>query len=208
MIDFNDLDYDELLDEWSLSIKIDSIKDFRFVEIFGQRTNYYESGTDLEIIFEKGDFNELQEFQKNAVIYFYNNQEKVLNAISDGIIKYINEFINEAWETDYDIKTRDNVKDSITIYSIKIFDVEKDNVAYYSFTGNCIWDTEHAWGMTMYKDHVFEVGQWDVSQYFNPEMDEDNPNHQEYLNRVKAAKLRFEQELIELHKKKWWEFWK
>ena len=220
-------------EEWYLEEEFKKIKEFRETGLYSSATPIDSNGY-IGIYVQEYDFDKPQGFQKNAINYFYENQEKLLNSFCNGIIEHYPKLMEiysiEEYDEEYgfpELKSIEDVKKIIGIGNIHILDDQKDDYSYLGFECGCPWDEEHGLGVIMHKERVIDVGAADISFSGSKELRKDNGTYTEE-ERLKDEKwekqiaenitrYKKEQEDIELRKsevkneelnKKWWQFWK
>ncbi|XRE44881.1 hypothetical protein ACIVBQ_003085 [Tenacibaculum discolor] len=220
-------------EEWYLEEEFQKIKEFRETGLYSSAKPNDSDGY-VGIYVQEYDFDEPQGFQKNAINYFYENQEKVLNSICNGIIEHYPKLMEiysvEEYDDEYgfpELKSIEDVKRIIGIGNIHILDDQKDDYSYLGFECGCPWDEEHGLGIIIHKERVIDVGSADISFSGSKDLRKDNGTYteEERLEDEKwekqiaenIAKYKKEQEEIKLREselknrelnKKWWQFWK
>ena len=167
-------------EEWYFEQLFEEIKEFRETGIYSI-TKPEQSDGYVGIYVQEYDFEEPQEFQINAINYFYYNQQKVLNKLCDSVIKHYSKLMEMYDVTDYDaelgfpeLKSINEVKKIIGIGNIHVFYNQKDNLSYLGFECGCPWDEEHGLGIIMHTDRVIDVGTADICFSGSKELRKDN----------------------------------
>lgn len=149
-------------DEWYIGDNLSSISEFKF----GKYADDF-----IEFWIEQTENLKPHKVQKNAFNYFIDNQESVLNALSNGVFEYCQELMKKHENQDFklvfgidELKTVADVKKIISIDAIDVLEKEKDKFSYLGFRCGCFWDQEHGLRVTMHKDKVISVD--DDSSYY------------------------------------------
>lgn len=215
-------------EEWYLEEQFDKVKEFRETGMYSI-TKAADSDGYLGVYIQDYEFDEPQEFQKQALEYFNNNQSKVLNALCLGLINHyprlmemynINELDEEFGFPE--LRTIDDVKKIIGLDNLHILSDKKDDLSYVGFECGCPWDIEHGLGIIMHRDRVIDVGGADIAFSSSRELRKDNGSYteEERIEDEKwekqiaenSSQYKKEQEIIGLNKdgtdkRKWWQFW-
>lgn len=172
-------------DEWYLEEEFEKIKKFRETGIYST-ANSKDSNGYIGIYVKEYNFEEPQDFQKNALNFFYDNQDKVLDALCTGIIQHYPKLMDKYNVKNFDtelgfpeLKSINEVKKIIGIGNIHILHYKKNNYSYIGFECGCPWDEEHGLGVIMYKDRVIDVGSADISLSGSKELRKDNGTYTE-----------------------------
>lgn len=200
-------------EEWYLEKEFENVKEFRETGLYSMAKSNDSNGY-VGIYVQEYDFDQPQDFQKNALNYFNNNQEKVLIAICNGIIEYYPKLMEmysvEEFDEEYgfpELKDINDVKKIIGIGNIHILDDQKDDYSYLGFECGCPWDEEHGLGIIIHKERVIDVSSADIALSGSKELRKDNGTYtdeerirdEEWAKRIanNIAKYKKEQEEIE-----------
>jgi hypothetical protein len=171
--------------QWYLEFQFEKIKEFRATGIYSIVQSGYSDGY-VGIHFEKSDFEKPQLFQEKSINYFLENQEVILNALCEGIIKYYPKLMEIYEISDFDeefgfpeLKNINDVKKIIGIGNIHVLEDQKDGYSYLGFECGCPWDTEHGLGVIMHKERVIDVESADIAFSSSKEVRKDNGTYTE-----------------------------
>lgn len=149
-------------DEWYFEEYLSSIAEFK--DSSSNLKGYLEVWVDTWGGENYQSFEKPQKFQEKAFDYFIENQEKILNALCNGVIEHYPKMMKmykvEEFNTEFgfpELKNIDDVKKIISIQYLKVLGEEKDNFGYLGFACSCPWDEEHGVRITMHKDRVISV---------------------------------------------------
>lgn len=125
-----------------------------------------------EIIIEfagtEDEDNEPTSEQFKTCEYIFNNADKIVGNIKQYIYKE-REVLEDVYNS-YGLRT-ENYFDlnsswkNITIEKVIIHSEKKNGMAYYGIAGECKWDEEHGFGITMLNEVVVELGDWCTGTY-------------------------------------------
>ena len=165
-------------------------------------------------------------FQEKAINYFIDNEERVLNAICEGVIRH-SSTIRERYKAlpDFpELNTIDDVKRNIVVETIHVLGEEKEGVGYLGFNCDCTWDDEHGMGILMHKDRCVDAGEVEIASEGVYSMRKDKMSAEEWAAYQQERELQIagniaaQQQWAEQNQqpeseviappKKWWEFWK
>jgi hypothetical protein len=115
--------------------------------------------------------------QIRAFQYLIDNEPAICQAIVQAVfteypqIKRDYEWTKEFHEDWDDILPNltepQEIKDLICPCSVRVWDLHKDDFAYWGIEFGCTWDEEHGFGIAMHKDRIVEMG--DGSVHFSSE---------------------------------------
>ena len=103
-----------------------------------------------------------------AYDYMIGHQKEIQDAILSAILNEYPKII-ESYRFDQDdailpiIHSNDDLKKNISLASVHIMNVYKDEIAYVGFEFICSWDGEHGLGLMTYKNQIVEFGGADTS---------------------------------------------
>ena len=108
-----------------------------------------------------------QELQ--LISWFEHNEPSVSQAVKQSIIRWCspdsaartNEF--DFGDDFHDIKTEQDLKRCIGLYSVNIHQVDHGCVPYIGFEFGCEWEEEHGLGVLMHGTRCVQIGQADVA---------------------------------------------
>ena len=139
---------------WGFKIELEKFKQLEFDN----------SSNEVEIVIRDFLDDEMEPLnqQINTMNYVLNNQEVVVDSLLDSIWKKWKE-IYEDFSIDDDkdfpnIIKKNDLKKVISIRTIYIQPLHKNDFAYYGLEGNCMWDEEHGLGFISHKDRIIEFG--------------------------------------------------
>ena len=106
--------------------------------------------------------------QLKACEFILNNSNKIVSSIKQYI--YNEREVLEDVYNSYGLATENyfdlsNSWDNITIEKVIIHSDFVNEVSYYGITGECQWDEEHGFGVTMLNEEVIEFGDWCTGAY-------------------------------------------
>lgn len=163
MINLQNYNFTNEDNEWYFEEHLGEIAEFKdkygYVNFWVAQYDY-----DNEIYLEKP-----HKYQENALNYFMENTELVLNALCNGIIEYYPKMLQEYNLEDIpefknlSLKTIFDVKNTISINVINIIGQSKDDIGYLGISGNCPWDPDHGFGVVMHKDRVVKIEDADIA---------------------------------------------
>lgn len=210
-------------DEWSFEHHVKGVASFK-----ESRNNLPGMVTFLLEQFgsEGDDFEKPMPFQQKALNYFFENEEKVLNAVCEGVIQYTPQ-IRERYKVlpDFpELKTIDDVKKNIVVETIHVLGDEKDGVGYLGFNYDCTWDDEHGMGVLMHKDRCVDAGEVEIASHSFENILQDKMTAEEWAAYKEESERRKAENIANslrwaaennaaanedvIIAKKWWQFWK
>ena len=163
MINLQNYSFTKENDEWYFEEYLSEIAEFKdkygYVSFWVNEYDY-----DNETFLEKP-----HKYQEEALNFFIENTELVLNALCKGIIEYYPKMLKEFGREDYSelrnlpLKSIADVKNTISISAIYILGQSKNDIGYLGFSGDCPWDPEHGFGIVMHKDNVIKIEDADIA---------------------------------------------
>ncbi|CAM1342292.1 leucine-rich repeat domain-containing protein [Tenacibaculum amylolyticum] len=124
--------------------------------------------TIIEFADTEDEKNEPTSEQLKTCEYILNNADKIVSNIKQYI--YEEREVLEDIYNSYGLKPEsyfelNNSWKNITIEKIIIHSENKNGIAYYGIVGECKWDEEHGFGVTMLNDVIVELGDWCTGVY-------------------------------------------
>ncbi len=194
------------VDEWYFEEYLSSIAEFK--ENSSNLKGYFEVSVETYGGENNRHFEKPQEFQENAFTYFVENNEKVLNALCNGIIEHYPKMMEMYKVEEYneqfgfpELKSIDDVKNIISIGRIEVLGEEKDNSGYLGFACGCSWDEEHGVRITMHKDRVVSVD-GDSTYYAYEEILKDKLKEEEWKNYIESREKQKAESLDKYYEEK------
>ncbi len=202
-----ELNFNRKSNFWDFGMEFEKLKEFK---------TFHSNGY-VDISVDDCNFDEPQIFQRNAINYFNDNQEKILNAFCRGIVECyprLKEVYNiEEFDEQYGFS---EFKNTIKIYRIEILGEEKDNFSYLGFVCSCTWNIDGL-QITMHKDRVVGVYPHALNYPYEEIILKDKSTEEEWEDYIKSKEKQREEKLAKYYKeqkeftkknKKWWQFWK
>jgi hypothetical protein len=110
------------------------------------------------------------EGQRRALQRFLDHEQTICEALLDALVRYIR-VIREQDMGFFDdlpeIESRADLDEVVEFHELDVLPMEHDGEAVIGLGFSCEWDPEHGLGMALYKGHVVDVGQAEVS--FGPD---------------------------------------
>lgn len=166
MINLNAFDFKKEETEWYFEEFIEEIKSFN-------KNGYLEIRLGMWGGPMNKSFESPQNFQQNALDYFIENHEMVLDNLSNGVLNFFYSEKGKVYTENFRFdKTKENkdvfnsindVKKHISFGTLYIHGDEKDGYSYLGFYCHCPWDLEHGLGVIMHKEIVQNVGDSDIA---------------------------------------------
>jgi hypothetical protein len=125
-----------------------------------------ESDISCEILPDDEDeeLAELTQEHQNGIDYLQKNQMEILESILTALMK-----VYPQWQTRYNYSTEDkpdfmpdvtkikDFTDLISLNTVYITSVYKDNIPYIGYLFSCSWDSEHGLGVMTHKNRIIEM---------------------------------------------------
>lgn len=127
------------------------------------------SSLELEISFVDTEEKEHpSDSQIKALDYIIENSEEIVKVVTKYIYDEREVLEDVYWSTGIkkpDCFSLENASKHFTINEIKIHTKNKDEISYYGLIGECDWDPEHGFGVTMHGNIILELGDYSTGQY-------------------------------------------
>ena len=152
---------------------VDFIKLKQWQLFFGEE----ESDIVCEILHddEDGDAAMLTEEHQNGIDYLQNNQSEILESILTALMKVYPEWqqrfnYSKEDKPDFmpDVTQIKDFTDLISLQTVYITSVYKDNIPYIGYLFSCSWDSEHGLGVMTHKTRIIEIDGADTAFSISP----------------------------------------
>lgn len=137
----------------------------------GQGPSEHSDGT-VEVIFapEGRDTSPLSENEEALVQWFCDHEPDVSEAVKAAIFRTYADWLDSGSASDGDeaefmpaLRTVDDLKSLIGLYSINLHHIDSDGIPYIGFEFGCTWDQEHGLGVLMHGTRMVEIGGGDTA---------------------------------------------
>lgn len=168
----------------------------------------FEFGSDesneIEIVFKDTEDLEIPNIiQIDTLNFIKENSNDIAECISKFIYderEALEEVYGEFNQTNFDgfphLSNTNDVRKYISISTIYIHSQPLDGFSFFGLTGSCTWDSEHAFGIVLFKDIVVDFGGWDSAySYYSNE----NSINQASITEIYSIEKSLMEKLPNLH---------